>query len=116
MATVQWGMGATFGCQQTHLCDDRLEAAEAGSGLAILLWMLVKGPTWPVPFGLEFSGAVYHVTTRGNARQKIFFRDGDRELFLDTLAHITSRYGWLCHAYCLMETTTICSLRLPKPI
>jgi hypothetical protein len=24
MATVQWGMGATFGCQQTHLCDDGL--------------------------------------------------------------------------------------------
>src|SRR5262249_27893467 len=28
------------------------------------------------PLRLEFSGAVYHLTSRGNARQKIFFNDG----------------------------------------
>ena len=55
------------------------------------------------PLRLEFPGAVYHVTSRGNARQRIFFGDADRELFLDTLAHVISRYGWLCHAYCLMD-------------
>ncbi len=38
----------------------------------------------------------------GNARQKIFLSDADRELFLQTLAHVVARYGWLCHAYCLM--------------
>ena len=34
------------------------------------------------PLRLEFPGAVYHLTSRGNARQKIFFTDADRELFL----------------------------------
>lgn len=51
---------------------------------------------------MEFPGAVYHLTSRGNARQKIFFSDADRELFLDTLTQVVSRYGWICHAYCLM--------------
>ena len=34
------------------------------------------------PLRLEFPGAVYHLTSRGNARQKIFLTDADRELFL----------------------------------
>ena len=55
------------------------------------------------PLRLEFPGAVYHVTSRGNARQRVFFTDRDWQLFLDTLAHVISRYGWLCHAYCLMD-------------
>ena len=55
------------------------------------------------PLRLEYSGAVYHLTSRGNARQRIFLDDNDRELFLSTLSHVISRYGWLCHAYCLMD-------------
>jgi len=47
---------------------------------------------------MEFPGAVYHLTSRGNARQKIFFSDVDRELFLNTLTHVVSRYGWICHS------------------
>jgi hypothetical protein len=31
------------------------------------------------------------LTSRGNARQKIYFNDVDRELFLHTLAHVVSR-------------------------
>jgi REP element-mobilizing transposase RayT len=50
---------------------------------------------------LEFARAVYHLTSRGNARQKIFFSDADRELFLETLTQVVSRYGWIYHAYCL---------------
>ena len=29
--------------------------------------------------------------------------DADRELFFRTLSQVVSRYGWICHAYCLME-------------
>ena len=36
-------------------------------------------------FRLEFAGAIYHLTSRGNARQKVFFTDADRELFLALL-------------------------------
>jgi hypothetical protein len=52
------------------------------------------------PLRLQFTGAVYHVTSRGNARQKVFFNDADRELFLRTLSDVVSRYRWICHGYC----------------
>jgi len=32
----------------------------------------------------------------------VFFTDADRELFLNTLAGVVTRYHWICHAYCLM--------------
>jgi REP element-mobilizing transposase RayT len=52
---------------------------------------------------LEFSGALYHITSRGNAKQSIFLDDWDRENFLTVLATVVDRYNWLCHAYCLMH-------------
>lgn len=55
------------------------------------------------PLRIEYPGAVYHITARGNARQEIFINDADRTMFLDVLAGTTSRYNWLCHAYCLMD-------------
>ena len=54
------------------------------------------------PLRIEFPGAVYHVTSRGNARAPIFLGNGDRHLFLDTLSGVVEQHGWLCHAYCLM--------------
>lgn len=35
------------------------------------------------PLRIEFPGALYHVTSRGNARQIIFRDDEDREMFLE---------------------------------
>jgi REP element-mobilizing transposase RayT len=55
------------------------------------------------PLRIEYDGAVYHVTSRGNARKPIFKDDGDRSLFLDILQSVNRRYNWLCHAYCLMN-------------
>ena|GEM_PF-5454152 len=54
------------------------------------------------PLRIEFEGALYHVTSRGNARESIFFADCDREVCLKTLAEVVDRYSWICHAYCLM--------------
>ena len=51
---------------------------------------------------IQFPGAVYHVTSRGNARGIVFENDSDRAKFLDVLASVVERYRWLCHAYCLM--------------
>jgi len=42
------------------------------------------------------------VTCRGNAREKVFLSDPDRELFLDVLAQVVERFNWQCHAYCQM--------------
>ncbi len=55
------------------------------------------------PLRIEYPGALYHVTSRGNARQKIFRDDTDRTYFLDLLGKTVSRYRWICHAYCLMD-------------
>jgi len=55
------------------------------------------------PPRIEFAGALYHITARGNAREAIFRDEDDRGLFLDTLGQVITRYAWLCHAYCLMD-------------
>ncbi len=55
------------------------------------------------PLRLEFPGAFYHITSRGNARQNIFVDDTDRLKFLAIFADVNDRYNWTCHAYCLMS-------------
>ena len=55
------------------------------------------------PLRIEYPGAVYHITSRGNEKKLIFKDEGDREIFLDILSQIDKRYNWLCHAYCLMN-------------
>ena len=55
------------------------------------------------PLRIEYDGALYHVTSRGNERKAIFKNDSDRKLFLDTLAQVRKRFHWICHAYCLMD-------------
>ena len=67
------------------------------------------------PLRLEFSGAVYHVTSRGNARQDIVTDDRDRTAFLTLLAHVIDRYGWLCHAYCVMDNHYHLLIETPQP-
>jgi putative transposase len=55
------------------------------------------------PLRIEYSGAVYHVTARGNARESIYKDDEDRKAFLGILGKVIERHNWLCHAYCLMD-------------
>ncbi len=55
------------------------------------------------PLRIEFPGAVYHLTSRGNEKRPIFLGDEDRKSFLNLLADVNARYHWVCHAYCLMD-------------
>lgn len=55
------------------------------------------------PLRIEYPGAVYHITSRGNARGRIYKDDKDRETFLEILGSVIKRYNYLCHAYCLMD-------------
>ena len=55
------------------------------------------------PLRVEYPGAVYHVTSRGNEKKPVFKDDTDRQNFLNTLQHVNKRYHWICHAYCLMS-------------
>lgn len=54
------------------------------------------------PLRLEFAGALYHLTARGNARSEIFADDEDRRVFLELLGKEIAQQGWRCYAYCLM--------------
>ena len=54
------------------------------------------------PLRIEYEGAVYHVTSRGDDRRGIFLEDADRVSFLGILGDAVERFGWICHAYCLM--------------
>ena len=55
------------------------------------------------PLRLEFPGALYHVSARGNAGQPIFLKDGDRQQFLLFLGREIAQARWTCFAYCLLE-------------
>ena len=55
------------------------------------------------PLRIEYPGAVYHITSRGNEKKAVFKGPSDREAFLKILAHVNKRYHWICHAYCLMD-------------
>lgn len=52
---------------------------------------------------IEFAGALYHITSRGNAREAIYLNDQDRTEFLSLLSNACRRFNWYCHAYCLMD-------------
>ena len=54
------------------------------------------------PLRLEFAGALYHITSRGNRREDIYLSDDDRTAYLLTLAKVCDRFNWIVHAYCLM--------------
>src|SRR5262249_61874578 len=54
------------------------------------------------PLRIEFGGALYHVTSRGDRREDIYFNDSDREAWLEMLGQVSSRFNWVCHAYCQM--------------
>jgi len=55
------------------------------------------------PLRIEYPGAVYHITSRGNEKKPVYKDDQDRKNFLFILDKVNKRYHWLCHAYCLMD-------------
>ena len=54
------------------------------------------------PLRLEFPGALFHVTQRGNCRQDIFLDDDDRRFFLGLLGECVERFAWILTTYVLM--------------
>lgn len=65
------------------------------------------------PLRLEFAGALWHVTSRGNDRQDIFFSDADRSFFVELLRQVVIRYRW--HLYAWVEMTNHYHLFLQTP-
>ncbi len=55
------------------------------------------------PLRIEFPGAFYHITSRGNKRHNIFTNHEDRNLWINILAKVVKIHGWICYAFCLMD-------------
>jgi REP element-mobilizing transposase RayT len=45
----------------------------------------------PRPLRIQYAGARYHVMSRGDRRESIFYDDADRVEFQRTLAQLVSR-------------------------
>jgi REP element-mobilizing transposase RayT len=52
---------------------------------------------------LKFTGALYHITSRGDRQEDTYKDDDDRKAFLSVLESECETYSWVCHAYCLMS-------------
>jgi len=67
------------------------------------------------PLRLEFAGALYHLTARGDRREPIFLDDEDRSLFIDLLAKEIRQQSWLLYAFCLMDNHYHLLVETPEP-
>ena len=66
------------------------------------------------PLRIEYPGAFYHITSRGNERKSVFRSDFDREQFLSYLQSAQERYGAVIHAYCLLNNHYHLLLETPR--
>ena len=55
------------------------------------------------PLRLEFAGALYHITSRGDRREDIYRDDEDRQQWLEVLGQVCERFNWVIHGYCQMS-------------
>ena len=55
------------------------------------------------PVRIEFPGANYYVSSRGNGAKAVFLDDEDRGVFLNVIETVVSRFEWLVHSYVLID-------------
>lgn len=63
---------------------------------------------------IEYEGAIYHVTARGNERRDIFRDDADRERFLRVLHESVTGFEVRLHLYCLMTNHIHRAVETPR--
>lgn len=54
------------------------------------------------PLRIEYEGALYHLTARGNERGKVFFTKADYRKFKDYLREGQTKFGFILHCFVLM--------------
>ena len=65
------------------------------------------------PLRVEYEGAIYHVTVRGNGRRSIFLDDRDRQHFLARLADCVEAHEVRLYQFCLMTRHVHLMLETP---
>jgi REP-associated tyrosine transposase len=63
---------------------------------------------------VEVAGGIFHITSRGNDRRRIFLDDHDYVGFLAILERAVARARWICHSYCLMPNHYHLMLETPE--
>jgi hypothetical protein len=71
-----------------------------------------RDPPMPRRLRIEFEGAIYHVMTRGNARQDIVYNDDDRGRLLADLERTVHRFAWQALALAIMRMVELSGLRV----
>jgi REP element-mobilizing transposase RayT len=66
------------------------------------------------PLRIEYPGAYYHVTSRGNERKTIFRDDRDRERFLELVGRAVEEFHLRLHGYVLMSNHYHLLVETPK--
>jgi len=66
------------------------------------------------PLRINYPGAFYHVTSRGNERKSIYQTNRDYEKFMGYLESATERYGANIHCFCLMTNHYHLLLETPR--
>ena len=66
------------------------------------------------PLRIEYPGALYHVTSRGNEKQDIFLEDSDRKRFLGLLEDYHDRFDLVVHCFVLMGNHYHLTLETPQ--
>jgi len=54
------------------------------------------------PLRIEYEGACYHVTSRGNEKKDIFYSNADREKILEYIQSACRKFDAIIYAFCLM--------------
>ena len=68
------------------------------------------------PLRIEFPGAVYHVTSRGDRREPIYRDDEDRTTHLEVIAQAMDRFDVQVLACCQMAVTVTWCCTRARPI
>lgn len=55
------------------------------------------------PLRLEFPGALYHVTSRGDRREDVYLDEIDHQTWLSVLDTVCRRFNWVVYTYCQMS-------------
>jgi putative transposase len=64
---------------------------------------------------IEIPGGLWHLITRGVRKEPIFVDERDYRRFLQVLDDVVERFGWVCHAYCLMPNHYHLLIETPQP-
>ena len=89
--------------------DDILSIILIGAASIILITLM------PRRLRLEYEGAIYHVMTRGNARQDIVQDDDDRNRLLTDLERSVLRCDWELLAFAILSNHLHLLLKTPQP-